>query len=248
MSCASSESAADRCAWIFGATGVVGRATARRLIDDGWRVLLSARDAAALERIAAELGAGPGRVLCLPGDLTSAAWTAQALEEATPWIGAAGLGGLVFSAASSPDERRGTWTVGEEAFLAHWRLKCGGPVRIVEQVLGLLEAARGSVVLLGGTDREILAQTYVSTMANACTSFAATYIGRELAPLGVRVNVVSPGPIEMENGRTNTTIPAGRRAAVEEVVAAIAFLLSAEAGFITATNLVVDGGLSVAVF
>ncbi len=80
----------------------------------------------------------------------------------------------------------------------------------------------------------------------------------ELAPHGVRANAVAPGiiatemtvgadaPDAAEVARVVDRIPLGRMGTADEVAAAVAFLLSAEAGYITGTTLVVDGGFSVA--
>ena len=82
----------------------------------------------------------------------------------------------------------------------------------------------------------------------------------ELAPRGIRVNAVSPGPVEtpiltklglpsdVVSGFKDTfaaRVPMGRFGAAEEIGNAVAFLASAEASFITGANLVVDGGISI---
>ena len=248
--------AADRprVAWIFGASGVLGSAVARRLHADGWRVILSARSADVLADVESSMDGGRERVLRLPGDMTSPAWLDEAAVRVEEWVGDGRLDGLVFTTASPPEERRGTWNTGEEAFLRHWQLKCGSPLRIVDRTLPLLRQAKGAIVFTGGTDREVLPGTFIVSMANACTSYAAAYLGRELAAEGVRVNVMSPGQFQDENGptvaasgRVKVSIPLGRRASAPEMAGVVAFLLSSDAGYITAANVVVDGGLSTAV-
>ena len=78
----------------------------------------------------------------------------------------------------------------------------------------------------------------------------------ELAPLGLAVNAVSPGPIDTALARTMLTpaawaaredrIPQGRFGTPEEVAAAIAFLASPDAAYVNGEVLVVDGGLLIA--
>jgi meso-butanediol dehydrogenase/(S,S)-butanediol dehydrogenase/diacetyl reductase len=80
-------------------------------------------------------------------------------------------------------------------------------------------------------------------------------IALELAPLGVRVNAVSPGAVETplsEPARSSETlnaaylaaIPMGRFGQPGEIAAAVAFAAADEAGFMTGANLVIDGGLT----
>ena len=83
----------------------------------------------------------------------------------------------------------------------------------------------------------------------------------ELAPRGIRVNAVSPGPTEtpmvtkldlpadaLSSFKETFTarVPVGRFGAAEEIANAVAFLASAEASYITGANLVIDGGLAIA--
>ena len=75
----------------------------------------------------------------------------------------------------------------------------------------------------------------------------------ELAPKGINVNAVSPGPVETEMSAKNLTgatrrareqrIPQGRLAKTHELASAIAFLVSPDASYINGTTLIVDGGL-----
>jgi len=78
-------------------------------------------------------------------------------------------------------------------------------------------------------------------------------MARELAPRNITVNVVTPGPIETdmlaavdESRRDEMTavVPLGRLGAPDEVAAAVRFLASDEAGFVTGAVLPVDGGLA----
>jgi NAD(P)-dependent dehydrogenase (short-subunit alcohol dehydrogenase family) len=108
-----------------------------------------------------------------------------------------------------------------------------------------------SLVVLGVANRTAYAAAKAAIM-----SFARTW-ALELAQTGITVNAVAPGPTETGLFRQNTPVgseaehrflslvPMKRFGKPEELAAAVAFLLSADAGFITGQTLFVDGGASV---
>ena len=96
---------------------------------------------------------------------------------------------------------------------------------------------------------------------NAMKAALLNYSGalsQDLAPKGIRVNAVSPGPIMVEGGAwdrikthmkqfydaTLAQIPLGRMGQPDEVAATVAMLVSPRSGFTTGTNVVVDGGIT----
>ena len=139
-----------------------------------------------------------------------------------------------------------------EHFDRHFGVNVRGMVYGLKAALPAL--ARGSSVILMGSIADGMGippySTYAATKA-AVRSYARSW-ARELAPMGIRVNVVAPGPTDTammaavpEEGRAAliAPIPLGRMARADEVASAAFFLLSDEASFITGAELCVDGGM-----
>lgn len=229
---------------VGGAKGI-GLATAQRLSEGGAMVFLTGRDAAEVEAAAAAIG---GNARGIVADASRSEDIARAVAEIADAHG--GLDGLVLNAGISEPARI------EEETTANFDRHFGVNVR--SAVLGLQEALpamrEGSaIVLIGSIAGEAGVPergTYSATKA-ALRSYARTWTA-ELAPRGIRVNVVSPGPTdtammaatsEAFRAAIISQIPLGRMARPQEVAAAVAFLLAPEAGYIAGVELFVDGGM-----
>ena len=146
---------------------------------------------------------------------------------------------------------------GEKSWYDCFELDVMGTVRGCETALPHLQKAGGAIVLLGTT---AAVETFIAPMGyNAMKAGLVTYakqLSQSVFAQGVRVNVVSPGPIYFEGGawegiknsapdffQSHVAMqPNGRLGEPEEVARCVTFLASPAASWVTGVNLVVDGG------
>ena len=147
---------------------------------------------------------------------------------------------------------------GEQAWIDNLNLDILGLVRAQSSVVPAMEAAGGgSIVCMSSiaAQEEFAGPGSFGPMKAAMTAYAGN-LSQALAPKGIRVNVVSPGPVFFEGGNWDTIkthmeafydsivekMPLKRLGNPNEVANAIAFLASPAASLITGANLVIDGG------
>lgn len=238
-------------ALVTGASRGIGRAIATTLAAEGCSVAICARGADDLWAFADELRAGGASVHAAPVDVTDPDALAGFVASTVDALG--GLDLVVHNAAAMGVR-------GPEQWRASFETDLMGLVRLAEAATEELVRSGGAIVVIGTTSASDVsppsgAGSYGALKAALIHHAGA--LGQVLAPRGVRVNVVSPGPIEFEGGswaRRRTEDPdfydgvrdrvaLGRLGKVEEVARAVAFLGSPAASFCVGTNLVVDGGL-----
>lgn len=230
----------DRVALVTGASRGQGAAIVKRLHADGYRV--AACDVRLDELKAGVEALGDGAV-DIELDVTSAeAWrlavatTVDRFGSLSTLINNAG----VLHRAAFSDET-------PDGFEASWRFNCLGPFLGIRAALDQLKRAEGAAIVNTCSTGAIRAfpnhAAYGSSKwaLRGLTQVAAA----ELAPFGIRVNAVFPGPVAtpMLDAATQARLAEkGRLGRPSEIADAVAFLVSDQASFITGSELVIDGG------
>jgi NAD(P)-dependent dehydrogenase (short-subunit alcohol dehydrogenase family) len=246
----------DKIAIITGAAGSIGAASARRFVAEGARVVLSDLAEAPLRALAEELGE---RAIAVAGDASDEADVRRVVETAVETFGALDVAfanaGIFGDAApitgydTATFDRvlavnvRGPFLLAKHALAA---MRDGGSMIITSSVVGLT------------SDPGIAAY---ATSKHAVVGLMRT-AAKELAPRGIRVNTLHPGPVDNEfqhtieetatgRGRAEATqffdnmIPLQRHATADEVALAALYLASDESAFLTGATIPLDGGMSI---
>ena len=241
-------------ALVTGGTTGIGLATAQVLHKRGYAVMVTGRNP---DSLAAAQRVLPDDVVVFRADARSVADADAVAAELSRRFGKLDLAFLNAGVTRLvPLE-----ALDEETYDWHFDTNLKGQVFLLQKVLPLL--GRGSSVVLTsstGSDRGNPGMAVYAATKGAQLSLMRT-LAVELAPRGIRVNAVSPGPIEtpmmtklgmpadkLDDFKVSfaARIPTGRFGTPEEIANAVAFLGSAEASYITGANLVVDGGRSIA--
>ncbi len=240
---------------ITGASSGMGAATARALAHQGARVGLAARRRDALENLAAEIRATGGEALVIPTDITQEAELEAAVARCRAHFGqldgafnnAGTLGrGAALHALGNEDYQE---VMGTNLQAMFWALK--------HQIPALLAAGGGAIVNNGSVVSQVgFAGASLYTASKHGVMGLTRAAALEYYPQGIRINAVLPGPIDTPmavggfGGHEQLeaalkTLPPGRPGQPEEVAAAVLFLLSRSASYISGQGLAVDGGYTV---
>jgi NAD(P)-dependent dehydrogenase (short-subunit alcohol dehydrogenase family) len=235
---------------ITGGGSGIGFAAARLLVEAGARVLITGRTQTALDSARERLGANAvvlrGDVASL-ADLDALAGRAQA-EFGTLdalFVNAGVAGGAAFESTT------------EEAYDELFAINAKGAYFTVQKLVPLLGEGSGVVLTTSVASMKGLPMTSAYAATKAAVRAMTRGLARELLPRRVRVNAVSPGPIdtgildrsmpkdaaERTKARMTANNPMLRFGDPAEVAAAVAFL-AFDATFTTGAELVVDGGAS----
>ncbi|MFE4957352.1 SDR family NAD(P)-dependent oxidoreductase [Streptomyces sp. NPDC056653] len=235
---------------ITGAGQGIGAATARRLAGEGARVLVTDLDGDRAEHTAAAIRKTGATAEALPCDVGDRAAVEAAVARAVEAFGT--LDVLVNNAyrctPDTPlfeDEPDDVWQGDLDATLT-------GPYRCSRAALPHLVASRrGAIVNIGSVNGEQDFGNHAYSAAKAGLGSLTRTLAGHAGPRGVRVNLVAPGTIrtdawagrDLELDRVSAVYPLGRVGEPDDIAAAVAFLASRDAAWITGTTLRVDGGL-----
>ena len=231
-------------ALVTGAGSGIGAAVARQLASEGAAVVLADRDLEPAAALAAELGADAIRL-----DVRDEEQVAPAMSGLDVLVNVAGIG----STTTAPDTTLDVW---EDVFAVNAR---GTFLCCKHAIPGMAARGAGSIVnvasvaALVGLKRRAAYCASKGAVVSLTRALAVDHVGD-----GVRVNAVCPGTVDSpwvrrlveDAGESLDELrarqPLGRLGTPEEVAAAVAYLASDDAAFVTGTAFVIDGGVSAA--
>jgi NAD(P)-dependent dehydrogenase (short-subunit alcohol dehydrogenase family) len=222
----------------------MGAAIARRLSSDGYLLALFSNGGGAAE-LATELGGD--RAIGLTGSITDPEALSQLVTAAVDSFGR--VDALINNTGHPPKgELLGItdpeWQQGFEMIVLN-------VIRLARLVIPIMERQGGGSIVNISTYSafEPEASAPVSGVFRAALGSVTKLYADRYAQSGIRVNNILPGFIDSYplSDKNLARIPMGRYGMVEEIAGTVAFLLSADAGYITGQNLRVDGGITRAV-
>jgi 3-oxoacyl-[acyl-carrier protein] reductase len=240
----------DKVALITGASQGIGRATSLFLAQAGAKVGIAARNVEKLSSAVSEIEAMGGAALAIPMDVADAAQVKNGFQQLLAKFGRLDI--LVNNAAITRD------TLALRMKLDDWdavlRTNLTGAHLCTQQALGaMLKQRSGRIINI----TSVVAETGNAGQSNYVASKAGLIgltraIAVEVASRNITVNAIAPGFIETPmtdvlstelKDKMKSLIPLGRFGADRDVAAAIAFLASDEAGYITGQVLDINGGM-----
>ncbi|MBC3842788.1 SDR family oxidoreductase [Streptacidiphilus sp. 4-A2] len=242
----------DRVYLVTAATRGLGFATARELVADGARVVVTGRAQQSVDRAVAELG-GSGRAFGLVADNATEDTAQRLVDAAMQTFGR--LDGALISVGGPPAGPVSTAT--DEQWRGAFESVFLGAIRIARTTAAALGEGGCIGFVLSGSAREPIAALGISNGLRPGLAMAAKSLANEYGPRGIRVLGLLPARIDTERvreldelaedadaarARNEAQIPLRRYGRPEEFGRVAAFLLSPAASYLTGVMVPVDGG------
>lgn len=241
-----------RVAVVTGGSKGIGRATCRMLAENGARVVVVARSQGGIDETVAELREAGASATGVSADVTSAAELAEVRARAEAELGPVDL---LFPFAGGFSSFTPVLEISRE----EWERVIADNLTSTFLALqafagGMRERGGGSIVLMSTNGARVLDKLLTASYAAAKAGVIAfaRHAAKELAPDGVRVNVIAPATVHSERigrimdaeaiARTEALSPLGRMGTPEDCAAAALYLASDAAGWLTGVTLDVSGG------
>ena len=231
--------------FVTGAGHGIGRATARRFLAEGARVVLADVDLGAAQQVARDHD--PDYALAVECDQTSTASVADAVHRAGQWASHLDvLANVAGGAVPHPPIEE----MGDAEWAYELDLNLTGVMRCIRAAVPRMRTG-GAIVSVSSINALAAFGSEPYSAAKAGLSALTRNLAVELAPRQIRVNVVAPGTVRTRvwdgqpggADRNNPLIPLGRPGEPEDIAAAITFLASGDAAWITGITMPVDGGM-----
>jgi len=242
-----------RVAFITGASRGIGKAIALRLAKDGRHVVLSARSEGPLSELAEQIRAAGGKASVAVADVASSASITKALDDTFASLGR--LDVLVNNAGITKDGLAlrmsdEDWNAVINTNLTSAFVACRAGARM------MMKGRFGRIVNIASTSGIVgnAGQANYAAAKAGLIGLTKT-LARELGGKGVTANVVAPGYIQTDmtenlppeiKDKIKSLLAVGRLGVVEDIAAAVAYVSSDEASFLTGQTLIVDGGMTMA--
>lgn len=237
---------------VTGGSSGIGLAAARAFVAEGARVVITGRDTAALEQARNALGDDAIALSNDAGNIADAKALAETLAASEVRLDGVFVNAGAAKFAAFPDVDEALW---DQIFDTNIK----GPYFQIQALLPLLNPG-ASIVINGSINARIgMPNTSVYAASKAALISLAKTLSAELLPRGVRVNVLSPGPVstpiygklgldakalEATAAQIQNQIPLGRFGTPEEIASTVLHLASPESGYIVGTEIIADGGMS----
>lgn len=242
----------NKVALVTGGSRGIGEATALRLAEEGAKVGILAQDEEKLNEVAKKIREKGGEVIVLIADVTDEKQIREAVKKLTEIFGEK-IHVLVNCAGVY--QRTSLENVTEEGLNRTMDVNVKGTLLCSKVIAELMktQSEGGKIVNISSVTARIGGSDPVYAASKAAIIGMTRSLAQVLAPYGINVNVVVPGPTKTDMTKVippdrmeslKKSIPLKRLGEPEEIAAAIVFLASDDANYITGASLDVNGGLA----